>query len=233
MGYGAVKYADLKNHRTTNYKFSFDDMLSLKGNTAVYLLYAHARIAGEGTSLGLPQCPQPFGRPYKWQAHASGDYSRPHAYTRAQSCSRSRDPYHARPHVPLPHAYPALPSRLALSSNPAFLATSPHPPLFRFPCASRVLRYSRVGSTHAGSSLRLLFHTSLTLLITITSSPQRRQRITGCAALHAVAAQRAARLQHRLTFRSNRVRVGWVLTRYRMPCHRPRRSTGSVCCSTA
>ncbi len=29
MGYGAVKYADLKSNRTTNYKFSFDDMLSL------------------------------------------------------------------------------------------------------------------------------------------------------------------------------------------------------------
>jgi hypothetical protein len=46
MGYGAVKYADLKNSRTTNYKFSFDAMLDLRGNTAVYLLYAHARIAG-------------------------------------------------------------------------------------------------------------------------------------------------------------------------------------------
>jgi arginyl-tRNA synthetase len=46
MGYGAVKYADLKNSRLTNYKFSMDDMLSMKGNTAVYLLYAHARIAG-------------------------------------------------------------------------------------------------------------------------------------------------------------------------------------------
>lgn len=46
MGYGAVKYADLKNARTTNYKFSFDNMLDLRGNTAVYLLYAHARIAG-------------------------------------------------------------------------------------------------------------------------------------------------------------------------------------------
>lgn len=45
MGYGAVKYADLKNSRTTNYKFSFDAMLELRGNTAVYLLYAHARIA--------------------------------------------------------------------------------------------------------------------------------------------------------------------------------------------
>lgn len=30
MGYGAVKYADLKNHRTTNYKFSYDDMLAMK-----------------------------------------------------------------------------------------------------------------------------------------------------------------------------------------------------------
>ncbi len=45
MGYGAVKYADLKGHRTTNYRFSYDEMLSLQGNTAVYLLYAHARIA--------------------------------------------------------------------------------------------------------------------------------------------------------------------------------------------
>ncbi|KAJ3341354.1 hypothetical protein HDU93_004990 [Gonapodya sp. JEL0774] len=45
MGYGAVKYADLKNSRTSNYRFSFDNMLSLKGDTAVYLLYAHARIS--------------------------------------------------------------------------------------------------------------------------------------------------------------------------------------------
>jgi len=46
MGYGAVKYADLKNNRMSNYKFSYDQMLSLQGDTAVYLLYAHARIAG-------------------------------------------------------------------------------------------------------------------------------------------------------------------------------------------
>lgn len=37
MGYGAVKYADLKNSRLTNYRFSYDAMLDLKGNTAVYL----------------------------------------------------------------------------------------------------------------------------------------------------------------------------------------------------
>ncbi len=52
MGYGAVKYADLKGHRTTNYRFSFDDMLSLQGNTAVYLLYAHARINSIFTKSG-------------------------------------------------------------------------------------------------------------------------------------------------------------------------------------
>lgn len=44
IGYGAVKYADLKNNRLTNYTFNFDQMLDVRGNTAVYLLYAHARI---------------------------------------------------------------------------------------------------------------------------------------------------------------------------------------------
>lgn len=44
MGYGAVKYADLKNNRLTDYKFDYDQMLDARGNTAVYLLYAHARI---------------------------------------------------------------------------------------------------------------------------------------------------------------------------------------------
>ncbi|CAJ1951542.1 unnamed protein product [Sphenostylis stenocarpa] len=44
IGYGAVKYADLKINRFTNYTFNFDQMLNDKGNTAVYLQYAHARI---------------------------------------------------------------------------------------------------------------------------------------------------------------------------------------------
>ncbi len=44
IGYSAIKYADLKSNRITNYTFSFDKMLDLKGNTAVYLLYAFARI---------------------------------------------------------------------------------------------------------------------------------------------------------------------------------------------
>jgi len=53
MGYGAVKYADLHQNRSTNYTFSFDKMLSLQGNTAVYLLYAHARICSIIRKAGL------------------------------------------------------------------------------------------------------------------------------------------------------------------------------------
>lgn len=45
VGYGAVKYNDLKGNRGGEYVFSFDRMLDLKGNTAVYLLYAYTRIA--------------------------------------------------------------------------------------------------------------------------------------------------------------------------------------------
>jgi arginyl-tRNA synthetase len=44
VGVGAVKYADLSQHRQSNYVLSFDRMLSLKGNTAPYLQYAYARI---------------------------------------------------------------------------------------------------------------------------------------------------------------------------------------------
>ncbi|WP_138504146.1 arginine--tRNA ligase [Nostoc sp. PA-18-2419] len=46
VGISAVKYADLSQNRTSNYVFSFDKMLDLKGNTAPYMLYAYARIQG-------------------------------------------------------------------------------------------------------------------------------------------------------------------------------------------
>ena len=44
VGLGAIKYADLSKDRIGDYTFSFDAMLALEGNTAVYLQYAHARI---------------------------------------------------------------------------------------------------------------------------------------------------------------------------------------------
>lgn len=45
MGFGAVKYFDLKQHPSTNYIFNFDRMLDTKGDTAVYLLFAYARLS--------------------------------------------------------------------------------------------------------------------------------------------------------------------------------------------
>ncbi|MGF1489960.1 MAG: arginine--tRNA ligase [Prochloraceae cyanobacterium] len=46
VGISAVKYADLSQNRTSDYKFSYDKMLELKGNTAPYLLYAYVRVQG-------------------------------------------------------------------------------------------------------------------------------------------------------------------------------------------
>jgi arginyl-tRNA synthetase len=55
-GIGAVKYADLSTSRTKDYAFDIERMVSLTGNTSVYLQYAHARIrsilrkAGDATA---------------------------------------------------------------------------------------------------------------------------------------------------------------------------------------
>jgi arginyl-tRNA synthetase len=60
VGIGAVKYADLSTDRIKDYVFDWQRMLSLDGNTAPYLQYAHARIrsifrrAGNGTPGGTP-----------------------------------------------------------------------------------------------------------------------------------------------------------------------------------
>jgi arginyl-tRNA synthetase len=43
-GLSSVKYADLSQNRTSNYIFSYDKMLAVKGNTAPYMLYAYARV---------------------------------------------------------------------------------------------------------------------------------------------------------------------------------------------
>ena len=43
VGLGAVKYADLSQNRTSDYKFDLDKMTAMNGNTATYLQYAYAR----------------------------------------------------------------------------------------------------------------------------------------------------------------------------------------------
>ncbi|MEV7526652.1 arginine--tRNA ligase [Streptomyces sp. NPDC091371] len=61
VGIGAVKYADLSTSASRDYKFDLDQMVSLNGDTSVYLQYAYARIrsilrkAGERTPAAHPE----------------------------------------------------------------------------------------------------------------------------------------------------------------------------------
>lgn len=43
VGIGAVKYADLSTSASRDYKFDLDQMVSLQGDTSVYIQYAYAR----------------------------------------------------------------------------------------------------------------------------------------------------------------------------------------------
>ncbi len=54
VGLGAVKYADLRQDRTSDYEFAWDKLLALDGNTAPYLLYAVARIHSIFRKAELP-----------------------------------------------------------------------------------------------------------------------------------------------------------------------------------
>ncbi|KAL6070997.1 DALR anticodon binding domain-containing protein [Balamuthia mandrillaris] len=55
LAYAAIKYFELSHHRSSDYIFSFPRMLSFKGNTAVYMMYAFTRIQSirRQVSLGL------------------------------------------------------------------------------------------------------------------------------------------------------------------------------------
>ncbi|MGW0466387.1 arginine--tRNA ligase [Streptomyces sp. NPDC003027] len=61
VGIGAVKYADLSTSAARDYKFDLDQMVSLNGDTSVYLQYAYARIrsifgkAGDRTPVAHPE----------------------------------------------------------------------------------------------------------------------------------------------------------------------------------
>jgi len=52
IGGGSVKYAELSQNRLTDYKFSWDKMLSLQGNTAPYLINAYVRTRSIFRKLG-------------------------------------------------------------------------------------------------------------------------------------------------------------------------------------
>ncbi len=53
IGIGALKFADLSQHRASDYKFSYEKMLELKGFTATYLQYLYARVQGIYRNSGL------------------------------------------------------------------------------------------------------------------------------------------------------------------------------------
>ncbi|MFI4862130.1 MAG: arginine--tRNA ligase [Phycisphaerales bacterium JB063] len=53
VGIGALKYADLSSDRVKDYKFSWDRMLALEGNTAPYLINAYVRICSIFRKAGL------------------------------------------------------------------------------------------------------------------------------------------------------------------------------------
>jgi arginyl-tRNA synthetase len=57
VGVGAVKYADLSVDRTRDYVFDLDRMLSLDGDTALYLQYAYVRTRSIATKAGAPPAP--------------------------------------------------------------------------------------------------------------------------------------------------------------------------------
>jgi len=54
LGIAAIKYFDLRQNRTQNYKFDFDTMLTPTGDTAVYLIYSYARVCSIIRKSGIP-----------------------------------------------------------------------------------------------------------------------------------------------------------------------------------
>lgn len=53
VGIGAVKFADLSKHRTSDYIFNWDSMLSFDGATAPYLQYAYTRVKSIFAKAGI------------------------------------------------------------------------------------------------------------------------------------------------------------------------------------
>lgn len=58
IGLGAVKYAELSQHRLSDYIFSWDKFLSFQGNTAPYLQNAYVRIRSIFRKLDTPWFPE-------------------------------------------------------------------------------------------------------------------------------------------------------------------------------
>jgi arginyl-tRNA synthetase len=73
IGIGAIKYADLAQNRSTDYLFTWEKLLSLKGNTAPYFSFAYARCcsilrkSGQSEISGEIQLDDPHERALAFQ----------------------------------------------------------------------------------------------------------------------------------------------------------------------
>ncbi|NEA38543.1 arginine--tRNA ligase [Streptomyces sp. SID11385] len=63
VGIGAVKYADLSTSASRDYKFDLDQMVSLNGDTSVYIQYAYARIQSILRRAKASGAPAPAAHP--------------------------------------------------------------------------------------------------------------------------------------------------------------------------
>ncbi len=55
VGIGAIKYADLSHHRTSDYKFKLEKMVALEGNTSTYIQYSYARTQSILNKVGVSE----------------------------------------------------------------------------------------------------------------------------------------------------------------------------------
>ena len=63
VGIASIRYYDLCHSLATDYRFEWDTMLSLEGNTAPYMLYAYARIRSIGRKAGVDLAALPPAAP--------------------------------------------------------------------------------------------------------------------------------------------------------------------------
>ncbi len=101
VGVGAVKFADLKQNRLSDYRFDWDKLISFKGHSGPYLQYAYARICSlfrkGGIDLNI----------FEAKPIALSD---PHEHALARQLLRFADAAHQaanalQPHLIADHAY--------------------------------------------------------------------------------------------------------------------------------
>ncbi len=97
VGIGAVKYADLRQNRLSDYQFDFDKLIEFKGNAGPYMQYAAARVGsifrkGEVDEAGLAPTALTLTEPAELALarqllrfadvlHAAADTAQPHLLT--------------------------------------------------------------------------------------------------------------------------------------------------------